>query len=68
MINLTNWNTHTNNIVSKLMRGNSILSKLRYYVNKEILRTIYLAITYVTTVLGQIRVPQKRITVLQKKT
>ena len=68
MINLTNWNTHTNNIVSKLMRGNSILSKLRYYVNKEILRTIYLAITYVTTVLGQTRVPQKRITVLQKKT
>ena len=68
MINLTNWNTHTNNIVSKLMRGNSILSKLRYYVNKEILKTIYLAITYVTTVLGQTRVSQKRITVLQKKT
>ena len=35
-----NWNTHTNNIVSKLMRGNSILSKLRYCINKEILRTI----------------------------
>ena len=35
-----NWNTHTNNIVSNLMRGNSILSKLRYYVVKEILRTI----------------------------
>ena len=35
-----NWNPHTNNIVSKLMRGNSILSKLRY-VNIEILRTIY---------------------------
>ena len=35
-----NWNTHTNNIVSKLMRSNSMLSKLRY-VNKEILRTIY---------------------------
>ena len=52
-----NWNTHTNNIVSNLMRGNSILSKLRYYVDKEILRTIYFAIfhsylTYVTTVWG----------------
>ena len=35
-----NWNTHTNNIVSKFMRGNSVLSKLRYHVNKEILRTI----------------------------
>ena len=32
-----NWNTPTNNIVSKFMRGYSILSKLRYYVNKEIL-------------------------------
>ena len=67
-----NWNAHTNNIVSKLMRGNSILSKLRYYVNKEILRTIYSAIlhsylTYVTTVCGQTRIPQKRITVFKKK-
>ena len=53
--NKLNWNTHTNNIVSKLKRGNSILSILTYYVNKEILRTIYFAIfrsyfTYVTTV------------------
>ena len=39
-----NWNTHTNNIVSKLMRANSILSKLRYYVNIVILRTIYFVI------------------------
>ena len=58
--------------VSKLMRGNSILSKLRYYVKKEILRTIYFAIfhfylTSVTTVWGQTRIPQKRITVLQRK-
>ena len=49
------WNTYVNNIVSKLMRGNSILSKLRYYVNKEKLRTIYFAtfhsyLTYVTAV------------------
>ena len=67
-----NWNAHTDNIVSKLTRSNSILSKLRYYVNKEILRTIYFAIFYsyltcVTTVWGQTRIPQKRITVLQKK-
>ena len=33
-----NWNTHTNNIVSKLMRANSILSKLRYYINIVILK------------------------------
>ena len=66
-----NWKTHTNNIVSKLMRGNSILSKLRY-VNKEILRTIYFAIfysylTYVTTIWRKTIIPQKRITALQKK-
>ena len=36
-------NNHAN-IVSKPMRGNSILSKLRYYVNKKILRTSYFAI------------------------
>ena len=34
----------TNNIVSKFLRGNSILSKLRYYVTKEKLRTIYFVI------------------------
>ena len=67
-----NWNTHTNNIVSKLMRGNSIFSKLRYYVNKDILRTIYFAIfhsylTCVPTVWGHTRIPPKRITVVQKK-
>ena len=67
MINLTGHN----DIVSKLMRGNSILSKLRYYVNKEILRTIYFAIfhsylTYVTQY-GNKKEFQKNITVLQKK-
>ena len=54
------------------MRGNSFLSKLRYYVNKEILRTIYFALfhsylTYVTRVWEQTRIPKKHITVLQKK-
>ena len=54
------------------MRGNLILSKLIYYVNKEILRTIHFAIfhsylAYVTTVWGQTRIPQKRRTDLQKK-
>ena len=67
-----NWNTFTNNIVSILMRGNSILSKLRYYVNKEILRTIYFAIfhsylTYVITIWEQTKISRKRRTVLQKK-
>ena len=61
-----------NSILSKL-RSNSILSKLRYYVNKEISRAIYFPIfhsylTYVTTIWEQARIPQKRVTVLQKKT
>ena len=55
------------------MRDSSILSKLRYYVNKEILRTIYFIIfhsylTYVITVWEQTRISQKRMTVFQKKT
>ena len=52
-----------------LLRGNSILSKWRYYINKEILRTIYFAIflPYVTSVWGQTRIPKKRITVLYEK-
>ena len=51
------------------MRGNSILSKLRYYVNKKILRTIYFAIfhsfvTYVTTVWGQTRIQKKALRIM----
>ena len=39
-----NWNTLTSNIVLKLIRSESILSNLRYYPNKEILRTMYFVI------------------------
>ena len=54
------------------MSDNTILSKLRYHVNKKILRTIYLAIfhsclTYVTTVWEQTRIPQTHFIFLQKK-
>ena len=54
------------------MLGTWVLCKLRYYVNKEKLSTIYFAIfysylTYATTVWGQIRISKKTITVLQKK-
>ena len=71
LIDKLNWNTHTN-IVSKHMGGNSILSKLIYYVNKVISITIYFTtfhyyLTYVNTVWGQTRIPKKHITVLQKK-
>ena len=55
-------NTHTNNIIPRLVRGDSNLVKLRYYVNKEIFRTTYFAIFYsylshVTTVCGKTRIP-----------
>ena len=67
------WNTDASNVVSKLMISKLILSKLRHYVNKEILRTIYYVIfhsylPYATKVWGQTRIPQKYATVLQKKT
>ena len=32
-----NWKIHINVISTKLIKGNAILSKLRYYVNKDIL-------------------------------
>ena len=54
------------------MKSNSSLYKLRYYVNKKILRIIFVAIfhsdlTYATAVWGQARIPQKRISSSEKK-
>ena len=32
-----NWKKHTNKISTKLIKGNATLSKLRHFVNKDIL-------------------------------
>ena len=39
-----NWKQHIHNIAIKLNRANALLSIIRNYVNKHILRTIYFAI------------------------
>ena len=39
-----NWKVHVNDIASKLIRGNAILSKLRYFVKKDTLRSVYFAV------------------------
>ena len=39
-----NWKQHIHDITIKLNRANALLSIIRNYVNKHILRTIYFAI------------------------
>ena len=56
----------------KLIRRNAILSKLRYYVNKATLRTVYFAIfhSYINnapTAWENTSYPQQGISLLQKK-
>ena len=70
MINLTEITILI--ILFQNLWGNSFFSKLRYYVNKEILRTIYFAmfysyLNYFTTVWRKSRIPQKLIIFLQEK-
>ena len=35
------WNVHTKNVIPKLNRAIDILSKIRHYVPKFLLKTIY---------------------------
>ena len=67
-----NCKKHFNDISHKLVRGNAILSKIRNYVNKGTLRTVYFAIfhsdiNYVPIAWGNTNYPQQRISLLQKK-
>ena len=39
-----NWNEHIKNIIPKLTRAIGILSKIRHYVPKFLLKTIYYSI------------------------
>ena len=52
------WKTHINDLRNKLSRANSMLAKIRYFVDKHTLRSIYFAIfsshlTYSCIVWGQ---------------
>ena len=39
-----NWKIHIHDLTSKLNRANAVLTKLRHFVNSEILRSTYFAI------------------------
>ena len=39
-----NWKKHINKISTKLIKGNAMLSKLRHFVNKDILFSVYYGI------------------------
>ena len=39
-----NWKKHINEISTKLIKGNAMLSKLRHFVNKDILLSVYYGI------------------------
>ena len=67
-----NWKDRVNEIASKLRRDNVIIAKLRYYVKKETLQSIYFTIfhsimIYSCIVWGRSKNFQNGISALQKK-
>ena len=67
-----NWKQHIHDIAIKLNRANALLSTGRNYVNKHILRTIYIAIfdsyiNYANHIWGQNLNAVSRIVILPKK-
>ena len=61
-----NWKTHINEISTKLINGNVILSKLQHCVNKDILLSVYYGIfhshlCYLCLVWGQVKFSFNRI-------
>ena len=65
-----NRKIHINEISTKLIKGNAILSKLQHYVNKDILLSVYCGIfhshlAYLCLVWGQVKFSLNRITLLQ---
>ena len=67
-----NWNVHLSELKPKLSRAVGMLSKIRYYVNKETLRMVYFGIfssllTYGVQIWGQHNAITKKLQVLQNK-
>ena len=67
-----NWKDHSNLIAIKLNKANSILSKLRYYVNSQTLKSIYYSLfesyfNYAMIVWAQNINSSNRLFLLQKK-
>ena len=68
----SNWKIHIHDLASKLNRTNAVLTKLRHFVNSEILRSTYFTIfhshlNYVCLALGLTRFPQRKVSILQNK-
>ena len=66
------WQTHIDSLITKLSRAVGLLSKIRYYVPKYLLRTIYFSIfishmVYTCQVWGQNEAKLKQISELQDK-
>ena len=43
-MNHLNWSKHKANLIPKLTRAIGLLSKIRHYVTKELLRTLYFSL------------------------
>ena len=61
-----NWKIHICNLVSKWNRANTVLAKLRHFVNSEILRSTYFPIfhshlNYICIAWGLTRFPQQKV-------
>ena len=67
-----NWNTHRTELSTKLSRGIGMLSKIRYYVDKDTLRMVYHGIfssllIYGSQIWGQHNAITKKLQILQNK-
>ena len=67
-----NWKKHINEISTKLIKGNAMLSKLRHFVNKDILLSVYYGIfhshlAYLCLVWRQAKFYLSRIILLPKR-
>ena len=67
-----NWKKHINEISTKLIKSNVMLSKLRHFVNKDILLSVHYGIfyshlAYLCLVWSQAKFSLNRITLLQKR-
>ena len=67
-----NWGPHIDSVCKKLSRANSMLSKIRYYVSRDVLLSLYYALfhshlSYATNVWALNASSTKRILNLQKK-
>ena len=67
-----NWKKHINEISTKLIKGNAMLSKLRHFVNKDILLSMYYGIfhsylAHLCLIWGQAKFSLNRITLLLKR-